>query len=101
MNPRPRIIFMGTPAFAVPSLTALAERPDLCELVAVVTQPDKPAGRGQKLQPSAVKIAAQARGLPVLQPTKMKSPDTRAALAEHRPDLMVVAAYGRILPLAL
>jgi methionyl-tRNA formyltransferase len=89
---------MGTPGFAVPALAALAERPDLCSVVAVVTQPDRPAGRGQKLTPSAVKLAAQARGIPVLEPTKMKPPETREQLAAYAPDLAVVAAYGRILP---
>lgn len=92
---------MGTPAFAVPSLTALAERPDLCRIEAVITQPDRPAGRGRKLTPSPVKIAAQARGIPILQPTKMKTEDTYQALASYEPDLMVVAAYGRILPTSL
>lgn len=98
---KPRVIFMGSPAFAVPSLTVLAERPDLCEVVAVVTQPDRPAGRGRQLQPGPVKVAAQARGLPVLQPTKMRSAETRDALAAYQPQVMVVAAYGRILPPSL
>jgi methionyl-tRNA formyltransferase len=70
-------------------------------VVAVVTQPDRPAGRGRKLTPNPVKIAATARDIPVLQPTKMRSPQTREALAAQRPDLAVVAAYGRILPPAL
>ncbi|MEZ4270659.1 MAG: hypothetical protein R3C68_04265 [Myxococcota bacterium] len=78
---------MGSPAFAVPSLTALAERPDLCNVVAAVTQPDKPAGRGRKLTACAVKIAAQARGIPVLEPVKMRAPETQQALAAFEPDL--------------
>ena len=94
----PRILFMGTPAFAVPSLEALVVRPDLCQVQAVITQPDRPAGRGRKLTASPVKLAAQAHDLPVLQPTKMKSEETWEALAQYKPDLMVVAAYGRILP---
>ncbi len=93
-----RIVFMGSPAFAVPSLTALCERPDLGEVVGVVTQPDKPAGRGHKLTPPPVKVAAAARGLPVWQPTKVKTEESLEALRALRPDLVVVAAYGRILP---
>src|SRR5690349_9648045 len=93
-----RIVFMGSPAFAVPSLAALSERPDLARVTLVVSQPDKPAGRGRKLTPCSVKVAAQARGIPTFEPTKMKAPETLAALAAHEPDLIVVAAYGRILP---
>lgn len=89
---------MGTPAFAVPTLNALAERPDLCQVVAVVTQPDKPVGRHQELQPSAMKIAAQARGIAVLQPSKMRAPETETLLRSYSPDIAIVAAYGRILP---
>src|SRR4051812_41194117 len=96
-----KILFMGTPAFAVPSLAALAERPDLCEVVAVVTQPDRPSGRGRKVTASPVKIAAEARGIPTLSPTKLKVPETHAALAAFGADLAIVAAYGRILPPAL
>jgi len=92
---------MGTPGFAVPALTALAERPDLCEVVGVVTQPDRPSGRGRKLTASPVKIAAQARNIPVLQPTKMKIPQTASDFSDLRADIAVVAAYGRILPPAL
>lgn len=95
------ILFMGTPAFAVPSLIALAERPDLCQVHAVITQPDRPAGRGRKLTASPVKVAAEARGIPIIQPTKMKTEQTYQSLAAFKPDLMVVAAYGRILPASL
>ncbi|MBI3179596.1 MAG: methionyl-tRNA formyltransferase, partial [Deltaproteobacteria bacterium] len=96
-----RVIFMGSPAFAVPSLTALCERPDLAHVVAVVTQPDKPVGRGHQLAPPAVKLAAQARGIPILQPRSLKDTDTQAQLRALAPDLMVVAAYGKILPQAV
>jgi len=90
-----RVIFMGTPQFSVPSLAALLH----CgyELVAVVTQPDRPAGRGRRLEPSPVKAFAAAQGLPVLQPPALKAPDVVAELAEMQPDLIVVAAYGQIL----
>lgn len=101
MSKRPRIIFMGTPDFAVPIFTALADHHELGEVVAAVTQPDKPAGRGRRLQASPIKREAEVLGIPVLQPTKMKKPETQAALAALAPDLAVVAAYGRILPPAL
>jgi methionyl-tRNA formyltransferase len=94
-----RVLFFGTPAFAVPSLAALADAGH--EIVGVITQPDRPRGRGQKVRPEAVKIAAVARGLDVLQPARLNDPDWLAALRERRPDLGVVAAYGRILPEAL
>ena len=97
----PRVVFMGSPAFAVPSLAAISERPDVCQVVGVVTQPDRPAGRGRKLTPNPVKVAAAARGIPTLQPTKLKAPETLEALAALRPDAVVVAAYGRILPPAI
>jgi methionyl-tRNA formyltransferase len=97
---RPRVIFMGTPAFAVPTVHALAET-ELCDLVAVVTRQDKPAGRGRKLMPPPVKVAASEHGVPVLQPTKLKKTETHEALRGYRPDLAVVAAYGRILPKAV
>jgi methionyl-tRNA formyltransferase len=90
-----RIVFMGTPAFAVPSLEALARAGH--ELVAVVAQPDRPAGRGQALKAPATKEWALARGLPVLQPEKVRDGTLCAALAPLRPDALVVAAYGRIL----
>lgn len=91
-----RIVFFGTPAFAVPSLQALAEAGHA--IVGVVTQPDRPRGRGQHLQPSEVKVAAQALGVPVLQPTKLKDPGFADELKTLGADLGVVAAYGRILP---
>jgi methionyl-tRNA formyltransferase len=94
-----RIIFAGTPPFAAAALNALADAGHAIALV--LTQPDRPAGRGMKLMPSAVKQAAQALGLPVYQPTSLKSPEAQAALADVRADVMVVAAYGLILPQAV
>jgi methionyl-tRNA formyltransferase len=90
-----RIVFMGTPAFAVPALDALAAAGH--ELLAVVAQPDRPAGRGQALRAPATKEWALARGLPVLQPEKVRDGKLASDLAALRPDLLVVAAYGRIL----
>lgn len=90
-----RIVFMGTPEFAVPSLEALVKAE---QVVGIVTQPDRPKGRGQVLTPSPVKLIAQREHIPILQPTKMKDPDFLAALAAWKPDLIAVAAFGRILP---
>ena len=99
MNAPLRMVFMGTPDFAVPSLEALMNGPD--RVVAVVCQPDRERGRGKKLSPPAVKVAALRHDLPVLQPASVR---TEAFLAQMRtlaPDLLVVAAYGKILPAAL
>jgi len=93
-----RIIFMGTPDFAVASLKALLEAGE--NVVAVVTAPDKPAGRGQKLHGSAVKTFALENGLPVLQPVKLKDPEFLRELAAYRADLQVVVAF-RMLPEAV
>ena len=90
-----RIIFMGTPDFAVASLEALLHANE--EVVAVVTTPDKPAGRGQKMHESAVKKYAIQQGLPVLQPEKLRDPDFIAALRSYRADLQIVVAF-RMLP---
>lgn len=90
-----RIVFMGTPEFAVKSLEACLE---LGEVVAVVTQPDKPRGRGQEVSFSPVKALAVARGLPVLQPLKVKGTDFAQVLAGYRADVAVVTAYGKLLP---
>ena len=90
-----RIVFFGSPDFAVPSLAAVAEHH---EVVAVVTQPDRPAGRGAKLQPPAVKVVATGLGIPVLQPAKLRDGVVARELASLAPDLFVVVAYGRILP---
>ena len=87
---------MGTPAFAVPSLRMLLE--EGYEVVAVVTQPDRPQGRKKTLSPSPVKEAALELGLPVLQPERMRRPEAVAELAAYEPDLIVTAAYGQILP---
>lgn len=89
-----RVIFMGTPEFAVPCLAALYEH---CEVLGVVTQPDKPRGRGQKLVPSPVKAWAAAHGLPVWQPKKIKEEEFTKFLEEQKPELMVVVAFGQIL----
>ncbi|MYF23702.1 MAG: methionyl-tRNA formyltransferase [Nitrospira sp. SB0678_bin_10] len=91
-----RVVFMGTPAFAVPSLEALANSDH--EVVGVVTQPDRPKGRGQAVVPCPVKELALAKGLPVSQPDKIKSPEFLQQLAEWKPDVIAVTAFGRILP---
>ena len=94
-----RIIFMGTPDFATSILKALIEGPD--EVVAVVTQPDRAKGRGKKLTPPPTKLLAESFGIPVLQPTKIKTEEFRNGMLSYQPDLIVVAAYGRILPKSL
>jgi methionyl-tRNA formyltransferase len=91
-----RIIFMGTPDFAAATLKALIDGPD--EVVALVTQPDRAKGRGKKLSPPPAKVLAQAADIPVLQPIKIKTEEFCNGLLTYRPDLIVVAAYGRILP---
>ncbi len=92
------VVFMGTPQFAVPALRALASGP---YKVTVVTQPDRPAGRGGRLTPPPVKVVAEGLGLPVLQPETLKDPDFRARLASLRPDVTVLVAYGEYVPPAL
>ena len=95
----PRVVFAGTPQFAVPCLDAtLASGVDV---VAVYTQPDRPAGRGRKLAASPVKQRALAAGVPVFQPKSLKQPRAQQALRELAPDLVVVVAYGLILPSAV
>lgn len=91
-----RIVFFGTPEFAVPSLRALVSGHD--EVVGVVCQPDRPAGRGQHLAAPPVKGAAQAVHVPILQPHKIRTPEFLQQLRNWAPDLIVVVAYGRILP---
>lgn len=91
-----RLVFAGTPDFAVPHLAACVR--DDVEIVAVYTQPDRPAGRGRKLTPSPVKQAALEAGLAVEQPESLRDPAARERLAALTPDLMVVVAYGLILP---
>ncbi|RUL63118.1 methionyl-tRNA formyltransferase [Dyella dinghuensis] len=94
-SPRVRIVFAGTPEFSVPCLEAC--RASGAEVVAVYTQPDRPAGRGRKLTPSPVKQAALAANIPVEQPETLKTVEARETLAAYQPDLMVVVAYGLIL----
>ncbi|WP_338825351.1 Methionyl-tRNA formyltransferase [Moorella humiferrea] len=91
-----RLVFMGTPDFAVPSLRALLDSRN--EVVGVVTQPDRPRGRGKRLQPPPVKEAALAAGLPVRQPAAMKEEGFLLGLKAWRPEVIVVVAFGRILP---
>ncbi|WP_330947235.1 methionyl-tRNA formyltransferase [Thermomonas sp. LB-4] len=90
-----RIVFAGTPEFAVPCLRAAASKG---EVVAVYTQPDRPAGRGRGLTPSPVKLEAVQRGIPVHQPENFRSAESKAALRALKPDVMIVVAYGLILP---
>ncbi|TAG02043.1 MAG: methionyl-tRNA formyltransferase [Betaproteobacteria bacterium] len=94
-----RVVFAGTPEFAAFALKAIAEAG--FDVVAVYTQPDRPAGRGMKLTASAVKVAAASRSIPVLQPVSLKPAEAQAQLAALKPDVMVVAAYGLILPQAV
>ncbi|MGC3506659.1 methionyl-tRNA formyltransferase, partial [Pseudomonas aeruginosa] len=94
-----RIVFAGTPEFAAEHLKALLDTPH--RIVAVYTQPDRPAGRGQKLMPSAVKSLALEHGLPIMQPQSLRNAEAQAELAALRADLMVVVAYGLILPQAV
>jgi len=91
-----KIVFMGTSDFAVPALQALASAS--YEIPLVVTQPDRPAGRGLEIKPSPVKQAVLALGLPLFQPQKIKEPESVGTLTKLQPDVMVVAAYGQILP---
>ncbi len=95
---RLRVVYAGTPDFAVPALTALNES---VEVVAVYTQPDRPAGRGRRPVASPVKQMAQQLGLPVEQPDNFKSAEVQAHLAAYRADFMIVAAYGLLLPQAV
>ncbi len=94
-----RVIFMGTPAFACPTLSALLEAGH--QVVAVYTQPDRPKGRGQKLMPPPVKELAQAHGIPVHQPKRVRAPEVLEEIKTLAPDLIVVVAFGQILPQAL
>ncbi len=95
MEHKLKIVFMGTPEFAVPSLKVLSETEN--EISLVVTQPDRPKGRGRKLAPPPVKTAAEKAGLKVLQPESVKSKDFFNALISENPDLLVVTAFGHIL----
>jgi len=94
-----RLVFMGTPAFAVPALEALVAKGH--HVVLVVTQPDKPRGRGGKLTPPPVKEAALACGIPVAQPVHLRDRDLLSRLQKEKPAVIVVVAYGRILPVEI
>lgn len=94
-----RIVYFGTPGFAVPTLGRLIASRH--QVVALVSQPDRPRGRGQKVQPTPTKAVATEAGVPVLQPTRLKDPGLAADLGAVAPDLGVVAAYGRLIPDAL
>jgi len=91
-----RVVFFGTPQFAVPSLERLIQSPH--DVVGVVTQPDRPRGRGQKVTDAPVKMTAVQHGIPVLQPARLRDPEVIDTLTRWAPDLGVVAAYGKILP---
>jgi methionyl-tRNA formyltransferase len=99
INKKVRVIFMGTPEFALPSLSALIENGDYWEIVGVFTQPDKPVGRKQILTAPPVKTLAEANGLPVYQPDKIKNQEL--LIKSLAPDLIVVVAYGKIIPPAI
>jgi methionyl-tRNA formyltransferase len=88
-----RIVFFGTPEFAVPSLRGLVASPHA--VVGVVTQPDRPRGRGQRVSDAPVKIAALEHGIPLIQPDRLREPIVSEALSTWAPDLGVVAAYGK------
>jgi methionyl-tRNA formyltransferase len=92
---RLRAVFLGTPEFAVPSLRALR---DEVELLAVVTQPDRPQGRGRKVAPPPVALAARELGVAVLQPAKLRDPAVVASLQALHPDVIITVAYGKIIP---
>ena len=91
-----RVVFMGTPAFAVATLDALHRRGD--EVSLVFTQPDRPAGRGRKLTPPAVKARALELGLPVFQPRRVKEPESLERIEAIVPEAIVVVGYGQIIP---
>ena len=99
MDPSPRVVFMGTPEFAVQPLAALLRHG--YDVGGVLTRPDRPAGRGRQVEESPVKQIARAENLPVYQPGTLRDPDALAVLAALKPDLIVVAAYGLILPTAV
>jgi methionyl-tRNA formyltransferase len=95
-----RLLFCGTPQFAVPTLKQLLAQPDF-EIIGVVTQPDRPRGRGQEVSSSPVKEVALAANLPVHQPEKIRSPEAQELLQKLAPDAIVIIAYGQIIPSAL
>jgi methionyl-tRNA formyltransferase len=95
-----RILFCGTPHFAIPTFIHLLAQPDI-EIAAVITQPDRPRGRGREISASPVKEAASAANVPVQQPEKIRSPESRDILERLAPDCIVIIAYGQIIPAAL
>ncbi|MBN1655415.1 MAG: methionyl-tRNA formyltransferase [Deltaproteobacteria bacterium] len=95
---KPRVVFFGTPEFSVPCLKFLSE---ISHLILVISQPDRPSGRGLKLTPPAIKRTAEQLGIPVIQPVSVRTTEFVRTLREAKPDLGVVVAYGRILPLAV
>jgi methionyl-tRNA formyltransferase len=95
-----RIVFCGTPVFAVPALKAILADPSHT-VVAVITQPDRPRGRGQEISISPVKRAAMDAGIPVRQPVKIRSPEARQLLQDFEPECFVIIAYGQIIPAGL
>ncbi|MFS8857625.1 methionyl-tRNA formyltransferase [Synechococcus sp. H55.7] len=97
-----RVVFFGTPEFALPSLQILLQRQSSFEVVGLVCQPDRPQGRGQKVLPPPTKVLAQAHGIPVWQPVRLRrDPEVLAALEALAADVFVVVAYGQILPPAV
>lgn len=94
-----KVVFMGTPVYAVPCLQALLNSP--CQVVTVVTQPDRPQGRGRKFLAPPVKILARNYNLPILQPERVREPAFIATIADLAPDVIVVVAFGQLLPEAL
>src|SRR6202045_1174153 len=95
-----RILFCGTPHFAVPTYIPLLAQPDI-EIAAVITQPDRPRGRGHQISASPVKQAAIAANVPVHQPEKIRSPEAQDLLKQVAPDCIVIIAYGQIIPARL
>ena len=98
-RPSFHIIFMGTPDFAIPTLSALIQGPD--HICAIVTQPDRARGRSKKLVAPPIKVLAEEHGIPVHQPTKIRTVEFADLLRGYNPDIIVVTAYGRILPPAI
>ena len=94
-----KVVFAGTPDFAARHLEGLIDSPH--HVVSVMSQPDRPAGRGKRLQPSPVKALAQEAGLPIWQPESLKTAESEAILSQHEADILVVVAYGLILPAAI
>src|SRR5712692_9715205 len=95
-----RLLFCGTPHFAVPALIHLLAQRDF-DIIAVITQPDRPRGRGQEISSSPVKEAALAAGIPLHQPEKIRSPESQELLQRFAPDCIVIIAYGQIIPARL